>query len=118
MINTILLHAMTFRPATPPSSEPASALPISEALARSAPLARLCELIKDSRARFAVIAPLMPPSLAAHVLPGPVSEEGWALLAANTAVAAKLRQLTPRFEAALKAQGWREEAIRIRIQQN
>lgn len=109
---------MTFRPRPPSAATPPSALPIGEALARSAPLARLRELIRDSNARFAVIAPLMPASLVAHVRPGPVSEEGWSLLAANTAVAAKLRQLAPRFEAALKAQGWREEGIRIRIQQS
>lgn len=100
-----------------PSHTPSAALPIGEALARSAPLARLRELLRESNARFAVIAPLLPAALVTQVRPGPVSEEGWALLVANTAVAAKLRQFTPRLEAALKAQGWPEGSIRIRVQQ-
>ncbi|WP_428417833.1 hypothetical protein [Methylibium sp.] len=99
-----------------PNSSLPIALPIGEVLAQSAPLARLQALLRESNARFDVIRPLLPTALAAQVRPGQVDEQGWALLASNTAVAAKLRQLLPRFEAALQQQGWKGNAIRIRVQ--
>ena len=55
---------------------------------------------------------------AAHVVPGPVDDEGWSLLAANAAVAAKLRQLKPRLEALLQERGWQVSSIRIKVQSN
>lgn len=93
-------------------------LAISEALQRSAPLAQLRELLRESNARFDVVRPLLPAALAAQVKPGPVGDEGWTLLAANTAVAAKLRQWCPRLESALAQHGWQRSAIRIRVQPN
>ncbi|KQW74156.1 MULTISPECIES: hypothetical protein [unclassified Methylibium] len=99
-----------------PNSSLPIALPIGDALAQSEPLVRLQALLRESNARFDVIRPLLPAALAAQVRPGPVDEQGWALLAGNTAVAAKLRQLLPRFEAALQQQGWKGSAIRIRVQ--
>lgn len=94
-----------------------AALPIGQALAQSAPLARLQSLLRESNARFAAIATAMPPSLAQQVRPGPVSHDdgGWTLLARNAAVAAKLRQLLPRLEAVLLENGW-PGAIRVRVQ--
>lgn len=91
-------------------------LPIGEALQRSEPLGLLRALLKQSNERYAVIAPLLPPALAPHVRPGPVGDDGWALLADNAAVAAKLRQLLPRLEAALAATPGQRSAIRIRVQ--
>jgi hypothetical protein len=41
--------------------------------------------------------------------------DGWTLLAENTAVAAKLRQLQPRLEAALLDNGWPTGALRIKV---
>lgn len=93
-----------------------NALPIGDALHRSAPLARLQQLMRDSNARFDVIHPLLPAALAPHVKPGPVDELGWTLLSANASVAAKLRQLQPRLEDALLARGWQISAIRIKVQ--
>lgn len=101
---------------TPKNSTLPAALPIGEALARSAPLAHLRELLRESNDRFDTVLPLLPAMLAAQVRPGPVSDEDWTLLAANAAVAAKLRQWLPRLEAALKARGWQRSAIRIRVQ--
>ena len=101
-----------------PNSTLPAALPIGEALAQSLPLARLQSLLRESNARYELILPLLPAALARHVRPGPVDEEGWALLAANAAVAAKLRQLLPRLEAALQQQGHKPSAIRIRVQSN
>lgn len=93
-------------------------MPIGEALAQSAPLARLRELLRESNARFAAIAPLLPPGLASQVRAGPVAVEGWTLLAANASVAAKLRQLLPRLETALKDNGLQSSVIRIRVHSN
>jgi broad-specificity NMP kinase len=45
-----------------------------------------------------------------------VDEQGWSLLAANAAVAAKLRQLQPRLEDRLRDRGWQVSAIRIKVQ--
>ena len=47
---------------------------------------------------------------------GPSDDEGWTMLAGNPAVAAKLRQLQPRLEAALKQKGFQRTGIRIRVQ--
>lgn len=93
-----------------------SALPISEALRGSAPLARLFERLGESAALFAAIEPTLPAALAPHVRPGPVDAEGWSLLAANAAVAAKLRQLVPRFEDRLRLAGRGVASIRIKVQ--
>ena len=92
-----------------------SALPVREALQRSAPLAHLQALLRESSARFEAIAPQLPALLARHVRPGPVDAEGWSLLAANAAVAAKLRQLEPRLQEALAQAGWPARAIRIKV---
>jgi hypothetical protein len=53
--------------------------------------------------------------LAASVQPGPIDEAGWSLLVANAAVAAKLRQLAPRFEERLREAGHPVAAIRIKV---
>jgi hypothetical protein len=100
----------------PPHSNPPAALPIGEALAQSAPLARLRELLRQSNACYAAIAPHLPAGLEQHVRPGPVSDDGWTLMAANASVAAKLRQLLPRLEVELKKRDLQASAIRIRIQ--
>lgn len=93
-----------------------AALPIGEALRASAPLARLTERLRESAAMFAAIEASLPSALASHVSPGPLDEAGWSLLAANAAVAAKLRQLVPRFEDRLRDSGHPVAAIRIKVQ--
>ena len=93
-----------------------NALRIEEALSRSAPLAHLQRLLQESNARFDAIRTSLPPTLALHVKPGPVDAEGWSLLAANSAVASKLRQLQPRLEQALRARGWQVTSIRVKVQ--
>ncbi|HEY1393179.1 MAG TPA: hypothetical protein VFV25_07365 [Methylibium sp.] len=92
------------------------ALPLRDALERSAPLERLRQRIADSNARLAALLPCLPQALLPHVSAGPVDEAAWTLLARNAAVAAKLRQLQPRLEAALRQQGWEVSLIRIRVQ--
>lgn len=98
-----------------PSSVPL-AQPLREALAANASLARLSQRIRESAARYEAVCDSLPEPLRAHVKPGPLDDEGWSLLAANAAVAAKLRQLLPRLEAVLKAKGWQGGSIRIKVQ--
>ena len=89
-------------------------LSVEQALLRSSSLNQLSQLLRDSNARYDVIHPLLPEGLASHVKPGPVDAQGWSLLAANAAVAAKLRQLQPRLETELRNRGWQVSAIRIK----
>ena len=106
---------VNLKPAPKPPPLTPSALPVREALQRSAPLAHLQGLLRESNARFAAIAPHLPGALAHHVKPGPVDAGGWSLLAANAAVAAKLRQLEPRLQDAVSAAGWPACPIRIKV---
>ena len=92
------------------------ALRLQQALQMSAPLARLRERIDESNARFDAIRSSLPAAMAAHVRPGPVDEQGWTLLAANAAVAAKLRQLQPRLEEVVRARGWTVSTIRVKVE--
>lgn len=98
-----------------PSSVPL-AQPLGEALAANASLARLSQRVRESTARYEAVCDNLPEPLRAHVKPGPLDEEGWSLLAANAAVAAKLRQLLPRLEDSLRAKGFQGTSIRIKVQ--
>ena len=100
---------------TKPGPITPNALSIEEALRGSAPLAGLRDALRESNARFEAIRPALPGSLAAHVKPGPVDAEGWSLLAANGSVAAKLRQMAPRFEILLREAGWTRTTVRIKV---
>ena len=90
-------------------------MPIGDALARSAPLASLRQRLSESAARFDAVRGVLPPMLQAHVRPGPIDEESWSLLAANAAVAAKLRHLQPAIEVALQQHGWTARALRVKV---
>lgn len=91
-------------------------MPIAEALRSSAPLGRLAERLHRSNALFAAVASVVPSGLAASVSPGPIDDEGWSLLCANAAVAAKLRQLVPHLEQRLREVGQPVAAIRVKVQ--
>ena len=91
-------------------------LPLATALTRSEPLAGLLQRWRDSQARFAVIAGLLPAPLRGAVSPGSLDENAWVLLAANAAAAAKLRQMVPALEEALQAQGWQGPSIKVKVQ--
>jgi hypothetical protein len=92
------------------------ALPLADALQASEPLVRLAERLRESKRRFECIAPLLPEALAAQAQPGPVDVNGWTVLAANAAVAAKLRQLVPLFDAELAQRGFATLVIRVKVQ--
>jgi len=95
---------------------PAGHLSLGDALDRSEPLTRLLQRLQESRARFDAITVLLPGGLQHSVRPGPLDDDGWLLLAAHGAAAAKLRQLLPRLEAALLAGGWPPTPIKVRVQ--
>ena len=91
-------------------------MPIAQALRESAPLGRLSERLRLSNALYDAVAPALPLGLAAQVSAGPVDDEGWSLLCANAAIAAKLRQLVPHLEQRLREAGQPVAAIRIKVQ--
>jgi hypothetical protein len=98
------------------SRPPSPSLPLASALERSEPLARLLERVQQSRARFEVVRALLPSALQEAVRPGPLDDEGWALLVEHGAAAAKLRQMLPVLQAALAERGWAGVVIKVRIQ--
>jgi hypothetical protein len=91
-------------------------VPLTAALQGSAPLAGLLQRIRQSQARLDAIAPLLPAALRQAVRPGPLDDSSWALLVANSAAAAKLRQMLPQLQAGLSAQGWPALDIRLKVQ--
>lgn len=93
-----------------------SPTPVAQALREHAGLALLGERLEASRRRLRVIAPALPGNLLASIQPGPIDEDGWSLLVANAAVAAKLRHLLPRLEALL-AQAGLPGRIRVKLAQ-
>lgn len=88
---------------------------MADAIAASAPLVRLGDRLRESDAMLATVRPLLPPGLAAQVRAGPLDDTAWALLAGNAGVAAKLRQLAPRLEAALHDAGHAVRTVRVRV---
>jgi hypothetical protein len=97
------------------ATNPPLHLPLAAALRQSEPLGALLQRLRDSKARFDTIAPLMPAALAAAVKPGPLDDSAWVLLAAHASAAAKLRQLVPELQAALEAAGWSGPAIKVKV---
>lgn len=92
-------------------------VPLSSAIERSEPLARLLERLQRSRACFDAVQRRLPPALAAQVRPGGIDEHGeWTLLAGSAAVAAKLRQWQPLLQQALAECQAPAPRLRIRVQ--
>jgi hypothetical protein len=89
---------------------------MAKALDDNAILSNLLARLQQSRDCFDLIRPLTAPDLLPQVRAGPITDTEWSVLAANGAVASKLRQSLPSFEAALRAQGRQVTAIRIRVQ--
>jgi hypothetical protein len=91
-------------------------VPLNAALQGSEPLAGLLKRIRQSQARLDAIAPLLPPALRQAVRPGPLDDVGWSLLVANSAAAAKLRQMLPQLQSGLATHGWPAVEIRLKVQ--
>ncbi len=92
------------------------ARPIGESLAGDESLASLMARVRASQARLDALADVLPGILRQHLRAGPLDDEGWTLLAANSAVAAKLRHLLPLLGETLVAKGWQATVIRVKVQ--
>lgn len=100
----------------PRALQPVQAVTVLQALDQAPTLARLTALARASQEHLASISGLLPDALRPWVKAGPLEGQQWCLLAANNAVAAKLRQLVPALTAHLRAKGSEVTAIRIKVQ--
>jgi hypothetical protein len=90
--------------------------PLSDVMRAHDGLAQLGARLEGSHRRMRIIAPALPGLLLDGVQPGPLDEDGWSLLVANAAIAAKLRHLLPRLETLL-AQAGLPGRIRVKLVQ-
>ena len=104
------IRTATYKPMTPDVPQ------VTKAMGRSSQLASLMQRLQMSQACLEAVRAYLPPAMAPYVKAGPVDEEGWTLLAANSAVSAKLRQLQPRLIEVLAKKGLKVNAIRVRVQ--
>jgi hypothetical protein len=87
-----------------------------EQVVDSAPsLASLSAMARDTQNRLKAITPLLPASLRPHIQSGGVEDDVWCLLAANSAIAAKLKQTLPALCAHLRSKGWNVKNIRVKV---
>lgn len=91
------------------------AIPVVQAMQNAPGLAGLAQLAKHSAECLRLVTPLIPASMLSGVQAGPLDEGQWCLLAANSSVAAKLRQLSPALAAHLRTHGQAVKEIRIKI---
>jgi hypothetical protein len=99
----------------PPPAAASPTVKLDAALARSEPLGRLMQRLRESDDCLRAVRPLLPPGLAEEVRAGPLDEQGWTLLVSGSAAAAKLRQMLPTLEATLLNQRQRAIAVRVKI---
>jgi len=78
-------------------------------------LARLMDIHRQSSERLQAVSALIPSALHTAVKAGPLQDGVWCLLLANTATAAKMRQLLPALEAHLRVCGLPVQSIRLKI---
>jgi hypothetical protein len=91
------------------------AVSVAQAVQRAPALAGLAQLAKHSSECLRIVTPLIPLSMRSAVQAGPLEGENWCLVVANSASAAKLRQLTPALAAHLRTHGYAVQDIRIKI---
>ena len=107
---TMFQRPSTFKPLVPDVPS------VSRALEKSETLSSIMDRLRASQACLAVVKAQLPPAMAAHIKSGAIDHEGWTILAPNAAASAKLRQLVPRFMAALNQKGLSVPAIRVKVQ--
>jgi Dna[CI] antecedent, DciA len=90
------------------------AVPVLQAVQRAPSLAGLAQLARRSAQCLQLVTPLIPAPMRSAVQAGPLDAGQWCLLAANSAVAAKLRQLAPALAAHLRTHGQEVQEIRIK----
>jgi len=88
---------------------------LAAALRDSEPLVGLLARVRESQARLAVVAELLPAGLRGDVRAGPLDDTAWVLLVDHASGAAKLRQLLPNLERALVEGGRVGLPIKIRV---
>jgi hypothetical protein len=103
-----------FRPATKAATPPATR-PIAESLSRDGSLGSLLARVRASEARLQDLRGIVPRELHDRLRAGPLDDEGWTLLAANAAVAAKLRHLLPMIVEGLRDKGWGDLPVRVKV---
>ena len=105
-----------WRPATAASSSaPSPARPLAESLQSEGSLAGLLARVRDSEARLQELRGILPADLLARLRAGPLDDDGWTILAANSAVAAKLRHLVPIITETLQDRGWATMTVRVKV---
>lgn len=92
------------------------AIPLQQAALESPSLASLMGRVRESSLRLQSVKSLIPAPLRARVQAGPLEDGCWCLLVPSNAVAAKLRQLLPAFQAHLIQQHLGVTTIRIKVQ--
>ena len=92
------------------------AQPLGESLAGEGGLSSLLARVRASQARLDDLADVLPGLLRQHLRAGPLDDDGWTILAANSAVASKLRHLLPTLAETLVAKGWQATSIRVKVQ--
>ncbi len=107
---------ITLAPRYPRALQPKPAVAILQAVEAAPTLARLVKLARESSDWLSAVTQLLPLALRSGVQAGPIDGPEWCLLAANSAVAAKLRQLSPALTAHLRSKGWEVHSIRIKVQ--
>jgi hypothetical protein len=87
-----------------------------QAMQSTPTLANLAAIAAESARWLKVIQPLLPIAMRSSVKAGPIANTEWCLIAANSAVSSKLRQLSPSLAAHLRSQGCEVSSIRVRVQ--
>lgn len=90
-------------------------LPLGQALDHNTTLATLLARVQAGRDRYDALRSLLPPELLDAVRPGPLLDDGWTLLADGPTAAAKLRQWLPRLADHLRASGFPEAPLRVKV---
>jgi hypothetical protein len=88
---------------------------LAAALGSNEALTGLLARVRASQDRLNALLPLLPPALSAGMRAGPLDDQAWVLLVGHAAAAAKLRQMLPMLEAALRERGWPGPPIRIKV---
>lgn len=92
------------------------AVPLQQAAQEAPALAHLVALARESGQRLEAIKSLLPKPMHSAIQAGPIEGDSWCLLVSSNAVAAKLRQLLPAFQAHLRSRGWDVRSIRLKVQ--
>ena len=106
----------TFSTAPPEARAPVRP-PTAKSIAASQTVGRIAHLLTESRARMAVITPLLPVALRTQVQGGiPEAGQPWSLFVPNSSAATRVRQMLPTLLAALQGAGHDVPKIAVKVQ--